>query len=143
MSRKEQAIASIREFNRFYTNIIGIVNQHILESPYSLSEVRVLYEINYNHNCTAKSIKSILQIDEGYLSRIMEKFVKKILVKKIQSPDDGRVYILSLTAKGKKEFDRLNEAAELSIAEVVNRLPQNDLQDLMHMMTGIRRILSQ
>jgi DNA-binding MarR family transcriptional regulator len=142
MMKKSQAVAAIREFNRFYTNVIGVVNRNILESDYSLSEVRVLYEINHTKNCTAKIIKNTLQIDEGYLSRILDKFVKQKLVKKMQSPEDGRVYTLSLTDKGKKLFSRLNEASDRSIEMIVDKLSDHDVQQVVTMLDGIRRILS-
>jgi len=142
MMKKTQAVAAIREFNRFYTNIIGVVNRNILESDYSLSEVRVMYEINHTKNCTAKNIKNTLEIDEGYLSRIIDKFVKQKLVKKVQSPEDGRVYTLSLTDKGKKLFGRLNEASDRSIETIVDKLSDHDLQQVVTMLDGIRHILS-
>jgi DNA-binding MarR family transcriptional regulator len=142
MVKKSQAVAAIREFNRFYTNIIGVVNRNILESPYSLSEVRVLYEINHTPACTAKGIKNALQIDEGYLSRILDKFVKQKLVKKVQSPEDGRVYTLSLTDKGKHQFKHLNDASDRSIEIIVDKLSDKELQEVVTLLEGIRRILS-
>jgi len=142
MMKKSQAVAAIREFNRFYTNVIGVVNRNILESDYSLSEVRVMYEINHTKNCTAKNIKNTLQIDEGYLSRIIDKFVKQKLVKKVQSPEDGRVHTLSLTDKGKKLFSRLNEASDRSIETIVDQLSDQEIQQVVTMLDGIRRILS-
>lgn len=142
MIKKEQAVSAVREFNRFYTNIIGVVNRHVYESPYSLSEVRVLYEISHSPACTAKSIKNTLQIDEGYLSRIIDKFVKQKLVKKVQSPQDGRVYVLTLTAKGDALFSKLNDASEQSVESLLEPLSEQELQELVIMMDGIRRILS-
>ena len=135
-------MAAIREFNRFYTNIIGVVNQKILESPYSLSEVRVLYEIRHTPLCTARKIKNSIQIDEGYLSRIIEKFVNSNLVKKVQSGDDGRLFVLSLTPKGNKLFNRLNESSDSSIEALVNKLTDHEMQEVITMLDGIRRILS-
>jgi len=141
MIKKSQAVASIREFNRFYTNVIGVVNRNILESPYSLSESRVLYEIRHTPNGTAKHIKQTLQIDEGYLSRILDKFVKQKLVKKVQSPSDGRVYTLQLTSKGDAAFKQLNEASDNSIEQLVDKLTDEEMQEVVTMLDGIRRIL--
>jgi DNA-binding MarR family transcriptional regulator len=142
MIKKAQAVAAVREFNRFYTNIIGVVNRHVYESPYSLSEVRIMYEINHTPVCTASDIKRTLQIDEGYLSRIIDKFVKQKLVKKMQSPKDGRVYMLKLTPKGNALFNKLNEASEHSVEALVEKLSGHELQELINMMEGVRRILS-
>ena len=142
MMKKAEAVAAVREFNRFYTNVIGVVNRHVYESPYSLSEVRVLYDINHHPACTARTIKSTLQIDEGYLSRIIDKFVQQKLVKKVQSPEDGRVYVLTLTAKGAALFHKLNEASERSVEALVEKLSEQELDELINMMEGVRHILS-
>jgi DNA-binding MarR family transcriptional regulator len=142
MIKKSQAVASIREFNRFYTNIIGVVNRNILDSPYSLSESRVLYEICHTPHCTASNIKNTLQIDEGYLSRILDKFVKQKLVKKVQSPQDGRVYMLQPTARGEALFKQLNDASERSISLLIEPLTDKELQELIMMFESIRRILN-
>jgi DNA-binding MarR family transcriptional regulator len=142
MAKKAQAVASIREFNRFYTNILGLVNRHVYESPYSLSEVRVLYEISRTPVCTAKNIKNALEIDEGYLSRIIDKFVRQKLIKKAQSSQDGRAYVLSLTGKGAALFDKLNKASERSVQSLVQHLNERDMRELISMLEGVRRILS-
>jgi DNA-binding MarR family transcriptional regulator len=142
MLQRSQAVAAVRDFNRFYTNIIGVVNRHVYESPYSLSEVRVLYEIDHTPGCTAKSIKNLLQIDEGYLSRILDKFVRQKLVKKQQSSEDGRAYALSLTPKGANLFGKLNEASERSVESLVENLTEQEMQALIDMLEGVRQILS-
>ncbi|HXL56601.1 MAG TPA: helix-turn-helix domain-containing protein, partial [Chitinophagaceae bacterium] len=100
MTTREKIIGEIRAFNRFYTNIIGVLVNHILNTDYSLTEARILFEIYNNDNCTARTIKNIIKIDEGYLSRIIDKLVKQKLIKKQQSKLDGRVYILILTSFG-------------------------------------------
>ena len=84
MAEKQDPVAEIRSFNRFYTNIIGLLDKHILESPYSLSEVRILFEINNIGPCSAREIKNIINMDEGYLSRIVEKFVRQKILKKVR-----------------------------------------------------------
>ena len=142
MIKKTQAVASVREFNRFYTNILGLVNRHVYESAYSLSEVRVMYEINHTPVCTASDIKRTLQIDEGYLSRIIDKFVKQKLVKKMKSPKDGRIYMLKLTPKGNALFNKLNETSDHSVADLIGKLSEHELQELITMLEGVRRILS-
>ena len=96
----------MRHFNRFYTNLIGLLNHHIYESPYSLTEVRVLYEINNNENVTARGIMETISIDEAYLSRILLKFQKLKLLRKDQSKTDKRVYYISPTEKGRSESRR-------------------------------------
>src|SRR5262245_36246486 len=104
MKHDQEIINKIRSFNRFYTNIIGLLDQHLLDSPFSLTEGRVLYEICNTENCSAKRIRDNLVIDEGYLSRILDIFTKRGLIKKMPSPKDGRSRIILPTEKGKKEF---------------------------------------
>src|SRR5574342_695825 len=108
MNHVQDLIARIRSFNRFYTNIIGLLEQHFLDSPFSLTEGRVLYEICNTEDCSAKKIRANIVIDEGYLSRILDSFVKRGLIQKTPSPMDGRLRIILPTKKGKREFSKLN-----------------------------------
>src|SRR5919106_2675364 len=104
MRQNQESIDRIRSFNRFYTNIIGLLDQHFLDSPFSLTEGRVLYEICNTEDCSAKKIRESIIIDEGYLSRILDDFVKRGLIKKTPSPTDGRLRIIVPTERGKREF---------------------------------------
>lgn len=135
-------ITQIRSFNRFYTSIIGLLEKHILESSYSLSEVRILFEINSRSVCTARQIKESIKMDEGYLSRLVEKFVADRLVTKKRSRKDARVYDLSLTPKGKRIFGKLNAASDNEVRNLVSGISLRDLQSLVGHMKGIERILS-
>jgi len=94
-----QYVKDIRTFNRFYTHIIGLIDQHILNSRYSLPEVRIMYEMYYNSAATANEIISLIHIDKGYLSRILLKFEKVKLISKKKSTTDARSVMLTLTAK--------------------------------------------
>jgi DNA-binding MarR family transcriptional regulator len=135
-------ITQIRSFNRFYTSIIGLLEKHILESRYSLSEVRILFEINSMNVCTASQIKESIKMDEGYLSRLVEKFVADRLVMKKRSRKDARVYDLSLTTKGKRIFAKLNNASNNEVRKLVSGISQRDLHALVVHMKGIEQILS-
>ncbi len=135
-------ITQIRSFNRFYTSIIGLLEKHILESPYSLSEVRILFEIDSRSVCTARQIKESIKMDEGYLSRLVEKFVADRLVMKKRSRKDARVYDLSLTPKGKRIFGKLNNASDNEVKNLVSGISQRDLHSLVGHMKSIKRILS-
>jgi len=135
-------IAEVRAFNRFYTGIIGLLDQHILESRYSLPEVRVLYELYHNDNLTAKAITTSLGIDKGYLSRTLLQFQRKKLLSKKWSSADGRAAHLMLTEKGKKEFEMLNEASNRQIHQILESLTEDDCNRLVNNMAEIRVILS-
>src|SRR5919206_2558971 len=101
MNDNQEFIDRIRSFNRFYTNIIGLLDQHFLDSPFSLTEGRVLYEICNTEECSAKKIREKIVIDEGYLSRILDHFAKDDLIRKTPSSEDGRLRIIAPTGKGK------------------------------------------
>src|SRR6185295_14888528 len=112
MKREQELIDRVRSFNRFYTDIIGLLDQHFLDSPFSLTEGRVLYEIRHTEDCTAKKIGEKMTIDEGYLSRILDTFRKKGLITKSLSPEDKRLHMIKLTEKGRKEFASLNDHSD-------------------------------
>jgi DNA-binding MarR family transcriptional regulator len=92
----------------FDTNILGLLDQHFLDSPFSLTEGRVLYEICNMEGCTARWIRENISIDEGYLSRILDSFVKQGLILKTSSPKDRRLRLILPTEKGRTEFSKLN-----------------------------------
>lgn len=141
MPHYQEQIDRIREFNRFYTNIIGLLDQHFLDSPFSLTEGRVLYEICNTDECSAKKIRERIFIDEGYLSRILDNFVKHGLIKKTRSPVDGRLWIIVPTEKGKQEFADLNDNSNKSISNIIEKLSEEERADLLNKMTGIRTLL--
>jgi DNA-binding MarR family transcriptional regulator len=135
-------IDEMRAFNRFYTSFIGILNKNFLSSKYSLPEIRVLHEIYNNAGLTAKEIIATLNIDKGYLSRLIYLFEKtKILVRKV-SQRDGRAFTLHLTPKGIKEFEILNAASENQIKEILSKLTSKECDSLITNMIQIKEILS-
>jgi DNA-binding MarR family transcriptional regulator len=142
MMQTQEFIEKIRSFNRFYTNIIGLLDQHFLDSPYSLIEVRVLYEIRHTEECSAKKIREQITIDEGYLSRIIDKFIKNGLITKTPSPQDRRLHLIVLTKKGQQEFSKLNENSNRLISQITGKLSEEEREDLIGMMQGIRALLS-
>jgi DNA-binding MarR family transcriptional regulator len=141
MKRNQEFIDRIRSFNRFYTNIIGLLDQHFLDSPFSLTEGCVLYEICNTEDCSAKKIRQKIVIDEGYLSRILDSFLKRGLIKKTPSSIDGRLRIIVPTEKGKREFAVLNENSNILISQLVEKLSEKEREELLNNMEGIRTLL--
>ena len=137
----QELINQIRSFNRFYTDIIGLLDQHFLNSSFSLTQGRVLYEICNMEDCSAKKIRENLVIDEGYLSRILDHFVKRGLIRKTQSSKDGRLRILVATEKGEREFSKLNDNSNTLIFQMVEQLSETECADLLSKMDGIRALL--
>lgn len=138
----KQRVTEIRKFNRFYTNIIGLVNQTILESPYSLAEARVILEIDNATTCTASDLTEMLQIDPGYLSRILRRFKKEGLIKTTKSLTDGRSQILVITEKGRETFQHLAEASSTQLVQLLEQIPQGAQQKLVEHMLAIQNMLS-
>jgi DNA-binding MarR family transcriptional regulator len=137
----DEQVAQLRGFNRFYTNLIGLLNQHIYESPYSLTEVRVLYEINNTQQATARGIMETISIDEAYLSRIILKFQKEKLLRKEQSKTDKRVYYISPTEKGRKVFATLNNRSQQSLKHLLEKLPEAERKELITHIQQVQHLL--
>src|SRR5438094_10595733 len=98
----EHRADAVRSFNRFYTQKIGVLQEKLLHGPFSLTEVRVLYELEHRQEPTASELAGDLGLDAAYLSRMLRAFGKGGLVKKRRSPSDGRSSLLSLTPTGRK-----------------------------------------
>ena len=135
-------INSLREFNRFYTKIIGVINNHILESKYSLTEVRVMFEIYHNSQITARQIKEIVEVDEGYLSRIIKKLVKQHIIKREKSKTDSRISTLELSKFGEETFLILNQNSSDSIAKLIRHLNLNEQAELIANFQKIKTLLT-
>lgn len=137
----EGQIAAVRAFNRAYTKKLGVLDQHLLKSPYSLSEARVLYELAHKDELAAKEIGSELGLDPGYLSRIVQNFDEKGLITRKPLPSDRRQYQLSLTAKGRQAFARLDHSSHDEIAAMLAALSDDDRRRLTEAMATIERLL--
>lgn len=140
--KSSTAVEAIRAFNRFYTNIIGVIDRHILGSPFSLTEVRILLEVFRCPGCNARRIKGTLQVDEGYLSRTIDKLVKRGLINKRRSENDGRMFVLSLSEKGREVFLELDKGAGIAIEGIIGRLSDNELAEIVAHMRRIQEILT-
>ena len=108
----EQEVAAVRAFNRFYTRKLGVLDQQLLKSPFSLSEARVLYELAHRQDLSAKEIGAELGLDAGYLSRIVQNFDEAGLITREPLPSDRRQYRLALTAKGRQAFAKLERSTQ-------------------------------
>lgn len=132
----------VRRFNRFYTNILGLLDRHLLDSEFSLSEARILYEIAHSKTCTARQLVDDLHLDPGYLSRIVKRFEKLGLIYRCQSSEDGRVYYLYLTDRGKETFSKLDGLSNRQIAQMLEPLPEPAQKKLLASMETIETTLS-
>lgn len=134
-------IAAVRAFNRFYTRKLGVLDQHLGKTPFSLSEARVLYELAHRDELAAKEIGNELGLDPGYLSRIVQSFDEKGLITRRPLPADRRQYQLSLTAKGRQTFAKLNLSSQNEVAAMLAQLSPGDATRLTQSMATIESVL--
>lgn len=137
----DQRTAAVRGFNRFYTRQIGLLREGFLESPFSLAEVRVLYELARSEGTTATELGESLRLDAGYLSRILRGFETRGLIRREPSPLDARLRMLQLTDAGREAFASLDRRSRDDIAALLSALAGDDQDRLVHAMATIERIL--
>ncbi len=140
-STLEQRVAAVRRFNRFYTRQIGVLQEHLLKSPFSLTEARVIYELAQREQATATDLGVELGLDAGYLSRILRGFEKRSLLDKRPSPADGRRTLLRLTDAGREAFARLNANARQEVETMLRDLPADAQLRLVQTLGTIEGLL--
>ncbi|MFZ1151432.1 MAG: helix-turn-helix domain-containing GNAT family N-acetyltransferase [Xanthobacteraceae bacterium] len=137
----EQQIAAVRRFNRYYTRQIGVLRKTFLDSPYSLGEARVLYEVASRRAPTASDIARSLDLDAGYLSRVLRNFERRGLIRRQPSSKDARQSHLTLTARGQKSFTPLDARSQRDTAAMLAKLEPADRARLIAAMTAIEGLL--
>jgi DNA-binding MarR family transcriptional regulator/GNAT superfamily N-acetyltransferase len=138
----ERHVHSVRHFNRFYTRQIGLLNEGLLDSPFSLTEARTLYELAHRHQSTAVELCKELGLDAGYLSRILRKFQKQRWIEKKASPQDARQSLLSLTNEGRKAFKPLDARSTGQVSAIMGKLAPTQREDLLRAMRTIESVLA-
>lgn len=141
MSSIHDRAEAVRAFNRFYTRRIGALGEGHLGSDFSLTEVRVLYELAHREAPTAGDIAEALGLDKTYMSRTLRAFKARGLVHTRPAPDDARRKILELTAKGRRAFAPLDDGAREEIAHMLKPLAVSDQSRLLEAMRTIRATL--
>jgi DNA-binding MarR family transcriptional regulator/GNAT superfamily N-acetyltransferase len=138
----EEPIQAIRHFNRFYTGQIGVLQKGLLESPYSLTEVRLLYELAHRRSVTATDLSHELGLDAGYLSRMLTQFEKRGWISRKPVSADRRQTLLALTPKGCATLRPLEEKSNQQVQEMLTRISSDAQQQLVHAMQHIEQILA-
>lgn len=137
----QEHIADVRRFNRFYTRQIGVLRKNFLDSPYSLGEMRVLYELAQGNEPTASDIARELDLDAGYLSRVLRDFEKRGLVSRTTSKADARQSHLALTAKGRKVYAPAEQRSQSDVAAMLAKLDAGKQAQLVTAMQAIETLL--
>lgn len=143
----DRDVETVRRFNRFYTRRIGLLQEKLLDSAFSLTEGRVLYEIARHGDTgapratapTAAEVAKALDLDVGYLSRILQRFVRRRLITRKTSPDDRRQAHLALTARGRAELAPLQRLAREDVAAMLKPLSPADRGRVVDAMRLIQR----
>ena len=137
----EQHVEAVRRFNRFYTHKIGVLQEGLLNSPLSLAQVRVLYELAHRQRPTATELARDLGIDMGYLSRMLKVFEKRRLLEKKPSEADRRQSLLHLTEAGFEAFAPLNKRAQEQVRNWLMQLSAPKQGELIAAMHEIEALL--
>jgi DNA-binding MarR family transcriptional regulator/N-acetylglutamate synthase-like GNAT family acetyltransferase len=141
MSSDAPSVAAVRRFNRFYTKRIGVLQEGLLASPFSLAEARVLYELAQAQGLTAAALAQELGLDPGYLSRILKGFAGQKLIERAPSASDGRASVVALTAAGRKAFARLDARSGKDVALMLRALPAPHADKVLAAMRTIEVLL--
>ena len=134
-------VAAVREFNRFYTNVLGLLREGLLDTPYSLTEARIIVELARQDEVEVAAMRRWLDLDAGYLSRILARFEADGLVCKSRSPGDGRRQLISLTQAGRAVFGRLDALSSDQIRGLLGAVPAGQRSRLTAAMASIREVL--
>ena len=133
---------TLRTFNRYYTTRLGLLGGRYLNSGFSLTEARILYELHKDQDMTAASLRGLLSLDAGYMSRLLSSLEKRRLVLRTQSPLDARSLLLRLTASGRRVAGRLDRQANQDMAILLKTLPVSDRNALAVSIENIQHILT-
>ncbi|MDQ7903429.1 helix-turn-helix domain-containing GNAT family N-acetyltransferase [Phytohabitans sp. ZYX-F-186] len=134
-------VADVRAFNRFYTGVIGVLQEGLLSSPYTLTEARVLFELAHGAAAEVVDLRRVLGLDAGYLSRILARFEADGLVRRSRSAADARRQVIELTGAGRDLQADLDRRSDAEIAELIGGLGEVDQRRLLGAMGTIRALL--
>ena len=139
----EDRVAAMRRFSRFYTRRLGVLDDRFLDSPFSLAEARVLYELTQRERATATELTASLDLDPGYLSRILRGFAERGLVSKTPAPEDRRQSRLARTAKGRKAYAPLERRSHDDVAAMLGALADAEQERVLAAMSTIERLIGE
>jgi DNA-binding MarR family transcriptional regulator/N-acetylglutamate synthase-like GNAT family acetyltransferase len=135
------AVATVREFNRFYTRVIGVLDECLLDTPYTLTEARVIFELAQGEQVEVVTLRRRLGLDPGYLSRILSRYESDGLIIRSRSTSDARRQVVRLTAAGRSAYKTLDERSARQIEAVLEGLAGEERRRLLDAMATIRDVL--
>jgi len=139
----EARVAEVSAFNRFYTNVVGLLREGLMRTPYSLTEARVIFELAQREATELAELRRALDVDAGYLSRILKRFEDGGLARRERSSADGRRQLVRLTAKGRRAFAMLDERSAGEVRELLHKRAEEEQRRLVGAMAAIRDVLTE
>src|SRR3954447_4411910 len=140
---RPERVGAVRAFNRFYTKLIGAVSEGLLETPYSLTEGRVIFELAQAEWSEVADLRRSLDLDAGYLSRILSRFEANGLIVRERAPDDARRQVAGLTDRGREVFADLDARSGDRIARLLSGVPEAEQRRLVGAMEAIETVLGE
>src|SRR5215813_2359877 len=142
MDHQALCVEAVRRFSRFYTRRVGVLHEGYNGTEFSLTEARIIYELAHREGATASDLAKGLDLDPGYLSRVLKSFLKRSLIQRRASDVDARQYVLSLTELGEQRFATLNTRSRSDMAHMLGALTPRQQQRLIDAMNEIEALLS-
>lgn len=141
MEATQEDVGTVRAFNRFYTGVIGVLGEGLVRSPYSLTEARVIFELAQRTDTEVLALRRALDLDAGYLSRMLARFEADGLVVRERAAGDARRQIVRLTPRGREVFAMLDERTVAEIRGLLDGLAPGDRRRLLAAMRAIHAVL--
>lgn len=135
----DELVPTVRRFNRFYTGILGLLDEGLLDTPYSLTEARVIYELAQQETMEVVALRQAIGLDAGYLSRMLSRLTEQGLVERQRSESDARRQVVSLTTQGRKTFETLDAR---SVEQIIRFLAPLDAQQQRQLSSAMSAIAS-
>ena len=135
-------VERVRHFSRYYTRRIGLLDEGLLRSPFSLTEARVIWELAHRPDATATELASELGVDAGYLSRVLRGLQRRHVVQRRRAPDDGRKFLLTLGTAGRAAFRKLDSASRAQIEALLAPLGSEDRSRLVAALETVTDLLN-
>ncbi|MGN6169583.1 MAG: MarR family winged helix-turn-helix transcriptional regulator, partial [Solirubrobacteraceae bacterium] len=131
-------VARVRSFNRFYTNLLGVLQEGFLRTPYSLAESRVIFELAQRRTAQLTDLRRDLAVDAGYMTRILTRLEAAGLVLRERSEADARRQVVRLSKQGQRIFKTLDKRSAEDVAKILSRLTAEEQNDLLTSMATIQ-----
>jgi DNA-binding MarR family transcriptional regulator/N-acetylglutamate synthase-like GNAT family acetyltransferase len=141
MNELEENVRVVRRFSRLYTRVLGLLRGGLLDTPYTLTEARIIFELAQSGHSDLRTLREVLDLDAGYLSRVLGRLEEQRLLRRQRSDADARRQVIELTRKGRREFDLLDTRSADQVRDLLSRLGADGQTRLVTAMREIEAVL--